>query len=87
MRKHFQQDELDDIGYGDSEYELVHSEFLEERRWYTVYWVVFRYPTEGLLGFEHTRPSTEIQEGQDTDHSQPVPVIPKTVEVVTYVPA
>ena len=70
------------------EAECVQNEYVDQRRWCTVYDCIYKYHNK-YYKFRSEQPSTECQEGGDFNTSEPVEVQPvkKMIEVVEYEPA
>ena len=89
IKRTFTRDELEELGLPDSDH-TIHTEQIDERRWYSIHELVFRIEDNGpLWRVNYYEPLTELQE-HDTWNDQKtigaVQVEPYEVTVTKYRP-
>lgn len=89
MKRTFTRDELEELGLPDSDH-TVHTEQIDERRWYSIHELIFRVEDDGpLWRVSYYEPLTELQEHDtwnDAETIEAVQVEPYEATVTKYRP-
>lgn len=65
---------------------VVEDEWIQDKRWSSVFCTVYRFSDASHLAVEHDRPATEMQEDQGLTHLDAYVVVPTEVTVTRYLP-